>query len=625
MKRIIYYSILFVFQFLGLFPLYSKSNSSGPDLVILKSETTFKISSSSKAELEEKYLLLVKNAEGLEKSESEFYYDNLIKIQSLTIVIKDIKGEIQKKIHLSDFGDYSAIAGNGMYTEDRVKLYDFTQFSFPFFMEVSIERKYNGFLHLPSFYPIYTYGISAYQLDYKIEFPKDYKLTWKQFGTGIKSKIDTLSSTHVLQFHVDSIQQIVEEDYAPDFSELVPHIVFNLPYFKYDKSEGDLSSWTNYGNWLSALLNTLNSELSDETKKELIAIKELQISKKEKAEMVYKWFQNKTRYISVQIGIGGYKPSAPKLVDAFGYGDCKALVYYYISLLKFIDIDAYYCVIKSSYESETVPVLEHPNFTYFNHVIAALPLNGDTLFIECTNQKIPFGFVPSSWIGKPYLLVSNNRSYLSKVPHITYGENATSSTRKYRISKDFKMIANEENLYSGIQMRSKIWELIEPKEQLQKTMSLYQSSKNRKLENYEVELDKKYKFIQVKEAVSCIIKPKSDGRIILNVFEDKWMSGFDWDTTRLCTGVFRNSYIISDTIIFEFDTQIKDVILPENLNHKNKLYNYEVKLSFRDNKICVYRRIAINKVNLSLPEMKALVKENSEMLKYESSKIAFRF
>lgn len=625
MRKIKSYSILLVLQFLGLFPLYSKSVSSTPDLVILRSETTFKIASSSKAELEENYLLLIKNAEGLAKSESEFYYDNLIKISSLTIVIKDIRGEIQKKIHLSDFGDFSAIAGNGMYTEDRVKLYDFTQFTFPFFMEVSVERKYNGFLHLPSFYPIYTYGISAYELDYKIEYPKEYALTWKQFGTGIKSKIDTVSSTHVLQFHVDSIQQIVEEDYAPDFNELVPHVVFNLPYFKYDKTEGDLSSWTNYGNWLSALLNTLNSEFSDETKKELIAIKELQISKKEKAEMVYKWFQNKTRYISVQIGIGGYKPSAPKLVDAFGYGDCKALVYYYISLLKFIDIDAYYCVIKSSYESETVPVLEHPNFTYFNHVIAALPINGDTTFVECTNQKIPFGFVPSSWIGKPYLLVSNSQSYLSKVPHITYGENASNSYRNYKVSKDYKMLANEHNLYSGIQMRSKIWELIEPKEQLQKTMTLYQSSKNRKLENYEVELDKKYQFIQVKEAVSSVIKPKSDGRIILNVFEDKWMSGFDWDTSRLYTGVFRNSYIISDTIVFEFDTLIKDVILPENLNHSNKLYHYEVKLSFRDNKIWVYRRITINKVNLSLSEMKALVKENSEMLKYESSKIAFRF
>ncbi len=625
MRKFLHYSIISFIQVLSVFGIAAKTVSPNADLIILKSEMLYKITSASKAESEEKYKLLVKTEAGLKKSENEFFYDNFKKIQSITIVVKDINGEILRKLHLDDFDDYSAISANGLYTDDRIKLYDFSEFSFPFFMEVSIAHKYNGFLHIPSFYPVGNFGISAFNIDFKLEYPSNYALSWKQIGKGIQSKIDTVSSTRILEFHVDSFNHIIAESFAPDFKELVPHIEFYLPYFKYDKSEGDLSNWTNYGNWLNKLLSTLNTELSDETKKELIRIKELQISKKEKAEMVYKWFQNKTRYISVQIGIGGYKPSAPNVVDALGYGDCKALVYYYISLLKFIDIDAYYCVIKSSYESETIPLLEHPNFTYFNHVIAALPIESDTLFIECTNQQIPFGFVPSSWIGKPYLLVSNSRSYLTKVPHITYGENTTRSNRNCRISKDFKMLSNEQYLFSGIQMRSKIWELIEPKEQLQKTMSLYQSSKNRNLENYEVELDKKYKFIQVKEAVSSVIKPKSDGRIILNVFEDKFMSGFDWDTSRLYTGVFRNSYIISDTIIFEFDTLIKDVILPENLNHKNKLYNYEVKLSFRDNKICVYRRIAINKVNLSLQEMKALVQENSEMLKYESSKIAFRF
>jgi hypothetical protein len=174
-------------------------------------------------------------------------------------------------------------------------------------------------------------------------------------------------------------------------------------------------------------------------------------------------------------------------------------------------------------------------------------------------------------------------------------------------------------------MRSKIWELIEPKEQLQKTMSLYQLSKNRNLENYDVKLDEGFKFILVNKKVNAAVKPKADGRIILNLLEDKWMTNFDWDTSRLYNGVFRNSYVFSDSILFQFDTLIKDVILPENLNHHNRLYHYEVKLSFNENKIWVYRRFTINKTNLSLAEMKALVKDNSDLLKYESSKIAFRF
>ena len=38
--------------------------------------------------------------------------------------------------------------------------------------------------------------------------------------------------------------------------------------------------------------------------------------------------QNKTRYISVQVGIGGWEPIAAKQVDKVGYGDCKGLTNY---------------------------------------------------------------------------------------------------------------------------------------------------------------------------------------------------------------------------------------------------------------------------------------------------------
>ena len=48
----------------------------------------------------------------------------------------------------------------------------------------------------------------------------------------------------------------------------------------------------------------------------------------EKAKIVYKYMQEKTRYISVQVGIGGFKPMLAKDVDRLGYGDCKALSNY---------------------------------------------------------------------------------------------------------------------------------------------------------------------------------------------------------------------------------------------------------------------------------------------------------
>ena len=44
----------------------------------------------------------------------------------------------------------------------------------------------------------------------------------------------------------------------------------------------------------------------------------------EKAKIVYKFVQDKTRYISVQIGIGGWEPIAANQVDKVGYETVKA-------------------------------------------------------------------------------------------------------------------------------------------------------------------------------------------------------------------------------------------------------------------------------------------------------------
>ena len=45
----------------------------------------------------------------------------------------------------------------------------------------------------------------------------------------------------------------------------------------------------------------------------------------EKAKKVYEFVQNKTRYIGVQIDIGGWSPITADRVDISGYGDCKGL------------------------------------------------------------------------------------------------------------------------------------------------------------------------------------------------------------------------------------------------------------------------------------------------------------
>jgi len=65
--------------------------------------------------------------------------------------------------------------------------------------------------------------------------------------------------------------------------------------------------------------------LPETTKQKVTELTKNAKSREEKARLLYEYVQNKTRYISIQLGIGGFQPFEARVVDETGYGDCKAL------------------------------------------------------------------------------------------------------------------------------------------------------------------------------------------------------------------------------------------------------------------------------------------------------------
>jgi hypothetical protein len=105
---------------------------------------------------------------------------------------------------------------------------------------------------------------------------------------------------------------------------------------------------------------------------------------------VYKYMQEKSRYVSIQVGIGGFKPMLASDVDRLGYGDCKALSNYTRALLDVVGVPSYYTELFGDSDIENI----QSDFTSLqgNHVILCIPNGEEKIFLECTSQNNPFGY-----------------------------------------------------------------------------------------------------------------------------------------------------------------------------------------------------------------------------------------
>jgi len=81
--------------------------------------------------------------------------------------------------------------------------------------------------------------------------------------------------------------------------------------------------------------------------------------------------QDHTRYISIQLGIGGWQPFDAAFVQEHGYGDCKALSNYMVALLKTAGITAYSVLIRPGDYRYTFNESFPSN--QFTHVIVCVP------------------------------------------------------------------------------------------------------------------------------------------------------------------------------------------------------------------------------------------------------------
>ncbi len=200
-----------------------------------------------------------------------------------------------------------------------------------------------------------------------------------------------------------------------------------------DGHEGDLSSWKNFGEWYAGLSKG-SINLSDKTKSFLQDMVKDARSNKEKIDILYHYLQNNFRYVSIQLGIGGFKPFDANFVDEKKYGDCKALSNYMKAMLDAVGIVSYPALINAEYNKQPVdPLFPHNSF---NHVILCVPGKKDTTWLECTSPATDPGVLGSFTENRNALLITPQGGVLVATPKSKAEENTFHLNTKVVLNDD---------------------------------------------------------------------------------------------------------------------------------------------------------------------------------------------
>lgn len=383
-------------------------------------ESVIKVEVTSDNELNYKVYkkLKINNFDGKEFLEERIYYSNLRSLKKLDVKILDKNDKVVRRVKKDEITDKSAI--EYLYDDNRVKIIKPYHNVFPFYVVYEYSLEYKGFLSLPDWYPQPHSDIPVIHSKYELKIPSDYQINYRFYNFEPCEGITIEEDFTCYSWDVSLLDKIIEGAGFTPMSWKVPRgEIVSLDY-NFGGLDGSFRSWEDYGNWMSELIEGLD-DLPESEIQMIIELTSHLESKKEKIEALYKYLQTNTRYINVYIGIGGLVPHNAEYVCLNGYGDCKALVNYMKAMLKSIGIESKYVIVKAG--AEEVRVDTGFVSQQFNHVILLIPLEQDTVWLECTNQNIPFNYLGSFTEGKFALLCDFEKSGIVNTPVSGFSQN----------------------------------------------------------------------------------------------------------------------------------------------------------------------------------------------------------
>lgn len=563
--------------------------------VVRSEETVLEVKSFNKAIVNITYAITILNKNGLEDAYFQALYGRFTKLSGVKGRVFDENGEQVKRIPMEDILDYSAISGYSVYEDNRVKFIDPKFRNFPFTVEYSYEQSFDGFFSFPSWYPQPKYNLAVEKSSYKAVIPNGLMLRYIERNNSSKATVTSDAENNTYYWEVRNLKALEPEPYSLPDQEIFPYMIAAPTDFEIEGFKGNLTSWENFGKFISTL-NAGKNILNDETKNILNKLVAGATNDYEKVRKIYEYMQGRTRYVSIQVGIGSWQPFDASTVQRLSYGDCKALANYMKSLLEAVGIKSNYCLVNAG-ESAPLMIREFPS-SQFNHAFLCVPLSNDTLWLECTSQRMPCGFNGNFTDDRDVLLIDDEKCKVVHTKAFNFDNNKETQKSHVKIDENGKGSVEINTVYKGLKY-----------EDILSTFLADDANKKRKISER-----MKFPSFQVlsfnyKENKAVI--PTIEEKLNLN-FENfltpmgsRYLLQFNFSNriddaptnlrSRKTDVYVRRSSIDIDTITYDLPLSLKPENLPKPVSIKTQFGEYQAKVEFANNQLVYTRSFLINK------------------------------
>ena len=435
MKQVIK-TVLFLLigSFVGILPTKGQSPTKGNSYSVVQDSRT-EIICKSPTEAVEKHSITLKILDTKGLSEAMFVCgcDVFRELQKFSGELFDSTGKSVRKIKKTELQrtEYNS----ALKTDDYLFYYECKYPTFPFTIKYEWEIKCkNGLIEYPAFRPIKDFQQSVEKASYRLELPVGQTCKYKVLNDEKKNIQITESKGKegqaIIEATIANLPYIEEEPYSLPRSQLFPIVFFVPSDFVYDGTMGNMETWKNFGMWQYSLLEG-RDQLTEPFKQKLHELTATCKNDKEKVKAVYDYLAATTRYVSIQLGIGGLQPTPASEVCRLGFGDCKGLSNYTRAMLKELGIPSTYTVISN----ENPKLLkDFASVSQMNHAILQVPLPQDTLWLECTCPQLPFGYVHHDIAGHNAILIGPEGGKLCQLPTYNDSLNTQKITATVEIS-----------------------------------------------------------------------------------------------------------------------------------------------------------------------------------------------